>query len=265
MNFKEYLDDTGRIYSFRLKTVVPLDDDHVGRIERTAAKYDPIWFGTVKKTIRQRHPLDFPEVQNAEVYILDMKFSLPASAYILQQDFRNALGIPEEFIRVRGANDPLDIETDEINAVHDIDAEARKDGMVSAALLTLPDYPETDKTPGSDFYGNGHTARFLDYLGDIAKERKSMKVDAPHPHIRWADMPKDETTNRDDFNKDIKDATPAASNRTAKPVPAASTAITRSKVGNFDSQGKTVRRAFTTGNETVILKRELDALRKEGK
>jgi hypothetical protein len=143
--------------------------------------------------------------------------------------------------------------------------EAKKGNLKRAALLTLPDYPESENIPGSDLYGNGHTARFLDYLGKVANERESMNVDAPHPHIMWKDMPVDDSTNRDDYNADIKDAPPSPSNRTAKPAPLSDKSHSRGNAGNFDSRGKTYRRAYTDGRDVKILKRETPSLRKEDK
>ena len=65
--FREFLATNEKQYYYRIKTVVPLDDAAMDRIERTIVKYLPLDVGRPEKTIFQRHPLDFPGVDNAEV------------------------------------------------------------------------------------------------------------------------------------------------------------------------------------------------------
>ena len=93
MNFKTYLDQVEKVYSYRIKTVAPLDDLALDRIERLIQKYDPIEMSAVKKTIHQRQPLDFIGIQNAEVYIVDIVLGLPVSSYILQQELKYVLNL----------------------------------------------------------------------------------------------------------------------------------------------------------------------------
>lgn len=271
-DFKSYVEAVERTYQYRLKTVVPLDDEALDRIERAAMKYDPIEFGEVKKTMLQAHPLDFAEVQNAEVFILDMTLRLPASAYVLQQDFRNAMGIPEAFIRVRTVNDPLELETERLNAVAEMDAEAAENGLTPAAKLSIdPAYPEAADINPEDYYGDKYNARFTDYLYKVAQEREPMEVDAPAPLFKWLDMPDAGSQGKkifpDNFNDDVEGApTSAADRRSGKKVAVGKKNTDHSRHGNLDDDGVVVKRAYQNRERTIkVLSRTTKALRKEGK
>jgi hypothetical protein len=258
MDFKSYLAAAERTYSYRVKTVVPLDDVAMGHIERAVAKYNPLEIGKVSKTILQKEPLDFAEVQNAEVYIIDMTLGLPASAYVLQQDFRNALGIPEEYIKVRSANDPIEVEQQYFDAVSDMDAEAAAMGMRPAPLLVQPDYPEANKVDAADLYGDVYNKRFLDYLHTVAKNRPDPRVNAPHPITRWENQPEPDATDNS-FNDNIKDIVVPASDKKSG---SGKFKNTEAPHGNFDSDGETINRLYTDGTKTKLLSRTVTPIRK---
>lgn len=248
---KEYLSKTERTFNYRIKTVVPLEDDAMDRIERAIQKYVPLNVGKVHKTILQRHPLDFPGVDNAEVYFVDITLTLAASSYILQQDIRYALNIPEKFIVVRGENEPTEIETQRLNAVADMEIEADKKGLKAASLIDTPEYPEGQDVDPTDYYGDAYNARLTDYLYKIEQERDlSVKAEnAPKP-FKWLE-PKDQEPGQptDNFNDHIKG--PAAAKR-GKAAPAAGV----SRVGNFDDNTRTYKKTYTnkSGKQKVLSK-----------
>jgi len=98
MELKQYLTETEKQYNLRLKTIVPLDDGLMDRIETCVARYNPVSVSRPKKTILQRTPLDFPNVTCAEVYIVDMTFSLPTAPHVLRADIRKLLDAPENYL-----------------------------------------------------------------------------------------------------------------------------------------------------------------------
>lgn len=224
---RKYL--TEQTYHYRVKTVVELDDVAMAHIERAVAKYVPVNISPVMKTIYQRHPLDFTGIDHGEVFIVDLEFEYPASAYVLQQELRFALNIPEKFIVVRGDNDPLEMETQRLNAKNDLEAEAELKGLKKDALLNHGDYPEAEKVEAKDYYGDEYNARLSAYLKKIADERDNEVVaaNAPRP-FEWLERePKQDLT---DYNahipghkpsnpKEIKDNTSAVGTikDTAKP------------------------------------------------
>ena len=123
-SFHDYIKENEREYHIRIKTVVPLGDVEMEYIERILSKYIPIDITSPVKTIMQKHPLDFQDIRNAEVWIVDVVTELPASAYVLQQELKLALNIPEKYLVVRSANDPLEVETQRMVSNDEIDMEA---------------------------------------------------------------------------------------------------------------------------------------------
>lgn len=250
---RKYLEETERKYHYRIKTVVPLDDAAMDRIESAVlAKYVPLSVGNVEKTIFQRHPLDFPGIDNAEVYWVDVTLGMSASSYILQQDIRAALGIPEKFIVVRGENEPTEVETQRINAVADMEKEAAEKGLKPAALLDHPDYPEADDVKATDYYGDEYNSRLTDYLKKLQDERdlEVRAANAPKPFDWLEREPKQDEA---DYNADIKGAPAAASVRkkSAKTPP-----IDTAKHGNLDNNDSEHKRVFADkkGDRKVLSK-----------
>jgi len=160
--FRNYIQEQEKVYSLRLKFATPIDDEDVNWIERVLQKYVLLDITTPTKTIRQRHPLDFSGVQNAEVWIVDIKCGLPVSSYILKRELQLALNISENFIVVRGENDPLEIETQRLNALDDIDDEATDRKLSPASRLSTNS--EYDKDERGDLkepvYGNEYNSNF---------------------------------------------------------------------------------------------------------
>lgn len=246
MDIRKYLVESERIYNYRIKTVVPVDDAEMDRIERAVIKYQPLNITQPKKTMFQRHPLDFPGVQNAEVYIVDLELGFPASAYVLQQELCAALNLPEAYVVVRGDNEPGEIETEHLNAGHEMDKEADKGDLKRASLLTISDYAE-HATSDEELFGNKHTERFLNYLKTVEKDREETNIDAPNPLFKWMDMPKSETQT-DDFN-------PKMGTDAGVPV--------TSIQGNMADDGKYYRRAYKDADGNIkVLSRKPDSTRK---
>jgi hypothetical protein len=248
MSIKTYIAEAERRYHFRVKTVVPLTDKEMDRIELAVAKYQPIEVGRPKKTMLQKHPLDFRDIENSEVYIVDMVLALPASPYVLQQDIRQNLNIPEKYVVVRGDNEPIEIEGERLAALAEIEAEAKKRGLKPAPVLGDPDYKEVESEVGTIYYGDGYNSAFLAYLTKVRSERMETRVDPPNPLFKWLDLPKDGGEPKQDptnFNAHLKKVEKAAAE--AK-VPS------ESVQGNIDTDQQTVERAFVDakGNRVVI-------------
>ncbi len=247
---RKYMSD--KKYHYRVKTVIELNDDAMSRIERAIAKYVPLDISTVEKTIFQRNPMDFPGIENREVYIVDITLEYPASSYILQQELRFALNIPEKFIIVRGENEPTEIENQRLNAEADMTEEADAAGLTRDALLNNSDYPEGDDIDPTQYYGDEYNSRLTTYLAQIASERDNVVVapNAPKPFAWLAQEPKQDDR---DFNADLKGVAASASNRKGKPK-GEDTAT--ADAGHLDNNVKDHKRIYKTasGSRRVLSK-----------
>lgn len=137
-----------------------MTDENMDKLEFLLQKYDVQSIDGPRKTIIQEHPLDFYDIVNHEVYIIDAVLGLPASTYMLQQEIKETLDIPEKFVVVRSDNDPTEIETQRLNAQKLMDE--NNDGPV-AKLSIDPEYPE-QSPPAEELYGDTYNANFVSRL-----------------------------------------------------------------------------------------------------
>lgn len=260
IELRKYLAETERHYNYRIKTVVPIDDSVLDRIDRCIAKYLPVSVGRVQKTMFQRNPLDFAGVENAEVYYIDIQTSLPASPYVLQQDIRMSLGIPEKFIIVRGENDPSEVETQRINAVADMDAEAKAKGLTPAALLNNPEYPEGAEVDPTEFYGDDYNTSLKAYLKKIADERKMIEIETVNAPFKWLLGDEQEPIqDKSDYNENIPGAPGIAKSGKNSKGPQ-----DKSDQGNMENNTTEYKRVFTDKNgKTTVLKKTGVAVKKD--
>lgn len=201
-SFKDYISENHREYHVRIKTVSPLDDEAMKYIERVLQKYVLIDMSAPIKTIIQKHPLDFQDIRNAEVWIVDVVTELPASPYVLQQELKLALALPEKYIVVRAANDPLEVETQRINANAEIDMEAMEQGLSPASRLSTHESYDDDELGELDqpAYGDEYNKRFLEVLAQVAEERIGYDAAPTSKELDTGGTVGDDSIQDDSFN-----------------------------------------------------------------
>ena len=238
MNFTQYLAESEKLYNYRIKSAAPLTPELVAQIETYLKKFRLVSISKPTRSILQKNPLDFADLQNVEIYMVDVTTSLPASSYILLQDIRAILNVPEKYIVVRSENEPIELEGKRLDQERELSDQAEKKNLERAPLLgTDPNYHEAEQSAdGQNYYGNNYNSRLLGYLKTIQDEHQPKKVDAPAPLFSWVNMPKNDVDTTD-FNKDIKN--PEAKKLDADAKVAAPT-------GNFDNETDVVKRTYRT-------------------
>lgn len=240
MNFKQYLAESEKTYNYRLKTVAPLEKGMVSKIEKYLARFNLIKTSTVRKTPLQKSPMDFESIPNREVFMFDFTLGLPVSGFIMRRELVSLLGLPEDYLIVRGENDPIEVQNDRLVQQAEIQAKADKAGLEAAPLLSTESvHPDAEHTAdGSNYYGDSYNSRLLDYLKQVAGERREKeKVEPKAPLFSWLDMPKDTgapAQDASDFNKGHH-KTVASSEAGAK---------TTARTGNFDDEGTVIKKTF---------------------
>jgi hypothetical protein len=254
MSFLKYLSESEKTYKYRIKTVaVDLSESQIlDRIEYYLQRFKLVDLSRPFKTILQKVPLDFPNVTNAEVFMLDIETAFPLSSYVAAQELRNLLGIPENMLVVRGVNEPIEIETSMLNQKQEVADAAEKKDLEPASLLgTDPVYPENEQTADAqNYYGDSYNSRFLATLQDIEDERKPTKFDPPSALFKWLDMPKtsdEPVQDAADFNADIEEPKVEKEDKDARQVAA---------TGNFSTQDSRFSKNFInprTGAATTLV------------
>lgn len=223
-SFRSYLAEATKEYSFRVKTLVAMDDAFLDKLEKALRKYGIVDIGAPKRTAAQKNPLDFPHVSGlTDVYMVDVILSIPASSSVLAQDIRNVITLSDSQIVVRGKHEAVELVNTEVKAAEDIAKEADGRDLTPAALLNDAEYLEATDTEVQ--YGNEYNQKFLNYLAQIAANREEITFDGTEvkksPRFAWL-----KKESAQDFNDGIDGIKPGEAKAGKTPKKPSDTGLT---------------------------------------
>jgi hypothetical protein len=194
---REYIEQLQQKHDIRIKIACEVSDEMMDKIERHLQKYDVQKVNAPNKTILQSRPLDFPNMDMAEVYIIDFTCQLPVSTEMLHQELARLLNMQEGLIVVRNANEPREVE-----AEHDEEAEKlkKKPEKLEAKLGTDYSKDEAAEQKADELYGDKFNTSFLKELKKISdtrrKELGQKKVTDPDIPATAPEIGDSKTTNK---------------------------------------------------------------------
>ena len=150
-NLKEYLkeQEDEATCCYRLKTVVPLDDVMMDKLELSLRKYNCYDITTPVKTIMQKNPRDFRDIPATEIYMVDFKTNYPAAPHDIRNELTKKLNIGEKQIIITNLTDPSNEEEPE-------------DALVYNPIIGDDDYSEvSDVGNSTKFHGEEHKEKFI--------------------------------------------------------------------------------------------------------
>jgi hypothetical protein len=158
-----------------MKTVVEPNDVKMDDIERLLRRYNLLQIGRPQKLDAKTDSLAFRDIENADVYYMDFVIGVPMSAYILQQELRAALNLPEKFLVVRADNEPVEVYSSENNLLRKLDQKARDAGYDERASLLSTDrhYLDAEQPLVKDAYGDNYNMKLLGFLRKVADNRRT--------------------------------------------------------------------------------------------
>jgi hypothetical protein len=174
-SFKELLNEGQKTFSYRLKTVVNIDDEKLSDMERLLKRYKLLDVGSVHKIAAKDDSLEFRDIENADVYFIDFMIGVPMSAYILQQELRAVLNLPEKFLVVRADNEAIEVESMKNQLLRALNQKAREEGYTQKGSLLSTDrfYLDAEQPLTDSAYGDEYNSKFLNLLHKIASNRKT--------------------------------------------------------------------------------------------
>ena len=131
-NFKDYLAESERTYSYRIKVVGDIAPDFVKMLEEKLKQFDPVKISAVKKTPIQLKPADFPAHANESVSSMDVEFRYPAIEPQIKEIAQLLFLDPNRIIMLT------------IPHEDGMDSEREKVAAENKNLLTDTDYPAPD-------------------------------------------------------------------------------------------------------------------------
>jgi len=155
-SFKEYLTESKKVYTFRVKVAGDFSSDQEKALESILSRYEVSGFKKAGKTPIQELPLDFPTLKNKEVNIYEISLDYPTTQFELTEYISNNLKISKDHLVVRRPGEP----TEEYQ-------EPTKRG--TDALLTDSEYKEAPNANFEDYYGDKYNSGFVKELNAILK------------------------------------------------------------------------------------------------
>lgn len=155
-SFKEYLAESKKTYTFRVKVAGEVSSDTEKAMEAVLSKFGVSSFKKSGKTPIQELPLDFPRVKNKEVNIYEVTLQYPTTQYELTEYLSSELAITKECIVVRRPDEPYEVYQEK--------AEPQE-----SPLLLDSEYKETPSVNSEEYYGDKYNSGFVKELNDILK------------------------------------------------------------------------------------------------
>lgn len=211
-SFKELLNESQKTFSYRLKTVVNMDDPKMEDLERLLKRYNLLDIGSVHKIPAKDDSLEFRDIENADVYYVDFMIGVPMSAYILQQELRAVLNLPEKFLVIRADNEALEVESIKNQLLRTLDQKARQEGYTDKGSLLSTDrfYLDAEQPLTDSAYGDKYNSKFLNLLQQIASNRKTQTFQTtsdlnPVEQMQKVEQqPKQDTTDFNAYQSGVK-------------------------------------------------------------
>ena len=130
--FKEYLAESERTYSYRVKIVGDVDSGWLKQLEEKCQQFDVVSFSKPKTTPVQLAPADFPKHANDSVTSVDVEFRYPAIEPQIKQLAQLLFLDPNRIIML---TTPFE---------NSMDSEREKVEVQNKDLLTDTDFPAPD-------------------------------------------------------------------------------------------------------------------------
>lgn len=106
-SFKQYLIESTKTYSFKLKIAGELEEDIEQQIKDALHKFSVVSISTGKRTPIQEKTLDFPDLQNVRITMWDIEIKYPTTTDILQNYISTTINYPSHCVKVCNLNDSL--------------------------------------------------------------------------------------------------------------------------------------------------------------
>ena len=202
-SLKNYIAESTKAHVYYIKVAVPLSDAQVNTVESLMRAYQLVDIGALTKIEDDR--FDFFDIYTTEAYSLRVVTNMPISSYVMQQQLRDALNIPEKFIVVRGSNEPVELEAEDARFKQKAAEEAKDKGFTFASRLdTNRLYDEAEEPEVTNIFGNDYNKNLLGHLANIKADRKSMEFEPSASLFSWIEMkkvkPQEPVQDTADFN-----------------------------------------------------------------
>ena len=155
--FRQYLAENKKVYNFKIKVAGDLPENFIKDFGSRMERCKIVTLDETSRTPVQALPIDFPELKNMEVHIIEFISEYPITGPEIVNELKE-MGLSEEHFRVRGSGEPTELD------------QAALDQLVGHGLV---EDPATDaKVKHKDYFGDDFNKGFLKELAKTAKANK---------------------------------------------------------------------------------------------
>lgn len=220
-NFRHYLAESEKQHFYAVKFASQPSEQQCGIVKNLLGKFGIVSISKAEPVLDPR--IDFANTNSKDIWQILVVTNVAFSPYVLQQEIKAALGIPEDHVVVRNSNEPIQLYADEDEFDYVTNDMAAKDELVPAARLSTDRLYNVEEAPLlTDLFGNEYNRRLLDYLANVADSRPSAEYEPQAPLFSWIDMHKAtdaEAVPDEDFNKGFDTPKPVGAKATnSKPI-----------------------------------------------
>lgn len=158
-SFKEYLSESAKVYTFKVKIAGALPENFQSTLKDKLSDVSCAKIEQSKKTPIQTTPLDFPELKNAEVHVFELACEYPITPPEVAARLKD-MGLDEACFRVRNGGDPTNLE-------YETFTQLEKSGE---SILEDPTLASSD-AKAKDYFGDDFNKSFLKDLAKTAKQK----------------------------------------------------------------------------------------------
>ena len=179
--FKNYLMESEKEYKFRLKLAVEPTSDMINLLEKSMIKFGLKSLTSPKKTIIQSKPMDFANLKNTELWIMDGVCSYPVTPQILEQFVSDSLRIPMNEVRVIGPDHPGEEDQDTLvknNEALEASKSLTPEEKIAKSRLMDSNYSDAPTVNTTDYYGDEYNKKLVAKVKESIKNRSLNKYAA---------------------------------------------------------------------------------------
>ena len=165
-SFKDYVKTGEKQYHFTAKIACEdLSSEDEKKINESLGQNDMIGSEKMFKTPLQENPLDFPNIKNVSVHIIEFDMKYPVTTDVLERLISEATGLQRNCIIVYAENDPRRTYTQEYIARKDEEFKKKYKPKIGSMY-------EDEKPEKVELYGEKYNAKLLAHLAREKKKRK---------------------------------------------------------------------------------------------
>lgn len=216
-SLKTYIAESTKVHVYHIKLAMAPSSEQVNTVESLLRTYQLLDFS--KPTKIEDDKFDFFDIHSKDVHYIRIVTNIPLSSYVIQQQLRDALNIPDKYIVVRAINEPIELEAETQRFKQLAADEAKEKGFTFASMLDTDRVYQASEDPAvTNIFGDEYNKNLLANLANIKADRKSIEVEPHMALFSWIDMkkvqPHEPIQDPSDFNAHINTPKPTTGKNT---------------------------------------------------